>query len=135
MDQKNSAVEWFMEGCRCDLREPQSDKAIEAYKKSVVLDPTFTAAYVNLGFIYLQREDYEWALICLQRVTELEPSNPEAFNNLGYVYEKMGRLGSARQMYEQALSLNSGNIEAIFNLGHIAELEGDYHGLLPTHFR
>ena len=118
MNQKTSAREWFMKGCRDDLIGPQSYEAIEAYKRSIVLDPTFTASYVNLGFIYLQREDYEWALICLQRVTELEPSNPEAYNNLGYVYEKMGRLGSAKQIYERALALDKGNTEAVINLGY-----------------
>ena len=105
MDQKVSAREWFIKGCRYDLLDPQSDKAIEAYKKSIIFDPAFTAAYVNLGFIYLQREDYDWALICLRRVVELEPDNPEAYNNLGYVYEKMDRLGSARQMYENRFNI------------------------------
>ena len=128
MDQKNPAREWFMEGCRYDLLDPQSDKAIEAYKKSIILDPRFTDAYVNLGFIYLQREDYDWALICLERVAKLEPNNPEAYNNLGYVHERMGRLGRARQMYERALVLSPGNIEAMLNIGHIFELEGNYHG-------
>jgi tetratricopeptide (TPR) repeat protein len=51
-------------------------------------DDEYVDAYVNLGFIYLEKEEYEQALKCFMRVTELESDNPEAYNNLGYVYER-----------------------------------------------
>jgi Flp pilus assembly protein TadD len=108
MLKKRSAKDWFAEGYQYDVIQLNPQKAIEAYKESIKLDDRLTDAYVNLGFIYLQNEDYEEALRCFQRVVQLETHNPEAYNNLGYVYEKMKRLGSARQMYEKALALNRG---------------------------
>ena len=39
MNKKASARDWFMKGCRVDLLNPESDEAIDAYKKSIVLDP------------------------------------------------------------------------------------------------
>ena len=102
MAEEKTARDWFVEGCQHDQIEGLPERAMEAYKECLGLDNEYSDAHVNLGFIYLEKEEYDQALKCFTRVTELEPDNPEAFNNLGYVYEKMERLGSAKQMYERA---------------------------------
>jgi tetratricopeptide (TPR) repeat protein len=102
-DKRKSAKAWFIKGCWYDSDPSQIDNAIAAYRESIKIDNTFVDAYVNLGFVYLRKEEYEEALLCFQRVAELETGKPETYNNLGYVYEKMERFGSAKQMYERTL--------------------------------
>ena len=133
MGKKNTSREWFVKGCRYDTLEPDSDQAIEAYKKSINFDNKFTDAYVNLGFIYLKRKKYDDALKCFEKVVELEPNNPETCNNLGYVYERMERIGSAKQMYNHALEIDPGNAESMLNIAQVLELEGDYHGAVQQY--
>ena len=130
MAEEKPARDWFVEGCQLDQIEGLPERAMEAYKECLRLDDEYVDAYANLGFIYLEREEYEQALKCFTRVTELEPGSPEAFNDLGYVYEKMERLGSAKQMYERAREADPNDVEAYINIGHIADLHGDYEGAM-----
>jgi len=58
MNKKKSAQDWFAEGYEYDVIQLNPQKAIEAYKESIKLDNRLTNAYVNLGFIYLEKEDY-----------------------------------------------------------------------------
>ncbi len=133
VQQKKTARQWFEEGSACDAARGCSDKAIEAYKQSIHLDENLTDAHVNLGFAYLEKEEYEEALKCFSKVAELESENPESYNNLGYVYEKMDRLGAAKQMYERALQVRCDDVEALINIAHIADLQGDYQGALESY--
>jgi len=91
MDKHKLAIKWFDKGCYLDRHEPESDKAIEAYKKCIKYENSFVSAYINLGFIYIARDEYARAVKYFQWVLELEPNNAEALNNLGYAYEKMDR--------------------------------------------
>ncbi|MDD5245278.1 MAG: tetratricopeptide repeat protein, partial [Syntrophorhabdaceae bacterium] len=111
MAPKKTARQWFTEAYELNLLEPLSDKSIAAYKKSIQLDDQFTDAYVNLGFIFLNKNEYEKALKYFSKVVQLEPDSIEAYNNLGYVYEKMERFGSAKQMFQKALQLNPNDPE------------------------
>ena len=119
MDQNNLAQKWFKKGCHCDRDPEKARQAVAAFERCLRLDRTFVPAYVNLGFIHLEKEDFEGARDCFQKVIQLKPTDPEGYNNLGFVYEKMSLLGGAKQMYEQALHLEAENIEALINLAHV----------------
>ena len=127
MDKHKLAIKWFNEACKFDKLKPNSDKAIDAYKRSLKHDDQYTDSYINLGFIYVARDDFAEAAKYFQKALELEPDNHEAINNLGYVYEKMGRFGSAKGIYERALKLHPENVETIINIGKVLELEGNFH--------
>ena len=115
------ARDWFDEGCKYDSSK-EADKAIEAYRQAIRLDEKMTDAHVNLGFIFLDRTEYEEAVRCFGKVVELESANPEAYNNLGYVYEK-------------ALEVGKNDVEALINLAHIADLQGNYQAAVERYER
>jgi tetratricopeptide (TPR) repeat protein len=135
MSTKRSAMDWFLEGYRLDTEDTFTGEAVDAYKKALKLDGNLTDAYVNLGFVYLRREEYEKARKCFSEVLDREPRNPVACNNLGYVYEKMERFGTAKRLYEKALQLNPGDAEAYINIGNIADLQGDYSAAIEQYKR
>ena len=116
-----------------DVHLKDYELVINHYRKFIAENVDCADAYVNLGFIYLDKEDYDEALRCFQKIVELEPDHPEAHNNLGYVYEKMDMFDSAKKCYEQALALNDNDIEAFINIAHIMELQGDYFGAVKQY--
>ena len=59
---KKTAQQWFLEAYHLHLLEQSVDEAIKAYKKCIQFDPQYTDAYVNLGLIYIKKEEYEKAL-------------------------------------------------------------------------
>ena len=87
-----------------------------------------TESYINLGFVYIARNDYADAVRYFQKALESEPGNHDAINSLGYVYEKMGRFGSAKRIYEQALILHPENVETIINEDKFKDLYDDDNG-------
>ena len=85
MSVKKAAQQWFLEAYNLHLLEQSIDQAIKAYKKCIQLDPGYTDAYVNLGLICIQKEEYEKSLNFFAKAVHLEPDNIEAYNNLGYL--------------------------------------------------
>jgi len=96
-----------------DVHLKDYELIVRHYNRIIEKDENFADAYVNLGFIYLDKEDFDEALKCFTKIAELELDNPEAYNNLGYIYERMDMFDSAKKSYERALKLNPDDIEAI----------------------
>jgi tetratricopeptide (TPR) repeat protein len=62
------------------------EDAVAAYKKAVELDPTYQAAYVNLGDAYYQNQQLDLAIEAYQQALELNPDDAEVVYNLGATY-------------------------------------------------
>jgi len=65
------------------------DKAINAYKKSIEMDPTFGQAYCNLGCVLYQSGKYESAILILKKSLDYMVTPEEkslSWNRLGDVY-------------------------------------------------
>ena len=75
-------------------RRDQLKKALDAYMKSLKLDPGYAGAHNGIGIVYAKRgfmEDAEWYF---RRALVLEPGQPEATGNLNMILDKQngGRL-------------------------------------------
>ncbi len=117
------------------LRERQQryDDAAQAFQHALELDPTFTAAQVNLGLLALSRRQVQAAR---QFFTAAGPSSSQALNGLGVLNWFEGRMDDARQAFEQALAIDRNNAPAAFNLalyltsiGHNEEARYQLSGL------
>jgi tetratricopeptide (TPR) repeat protein len=81
------------------------DKAINAYKKSIEMDPCFGQAYCNLGCILYQSGKYESAVLILKKSLDymLTPEEKSlAWNRLGDVYRRLRDYGNAMAAYQKA---------------------------------
>jgi len=113
-----------------------TDKAMEYYKKAIELKPDYTAAYIHMGYIHYEKQDYEKAIENSKKVIELEPSNAEAYLNIAASMEKMHNCRSRDEWqdicnkeieyYKKGAELKPQSATAYFNLGLLYEQKGDY---------
>jgi tetratricopeptide (TPR) repeat protein len=79
------------------------DKAIEAYKKILVINPRYGEALFNLGLIYLENDDLVKAKEHFNIVIQEAPNFYKAYYYRGFVSEKEGDKLAALKDYKQSL--------------------------------
>ena len=87
---------------RALVKTGRDDEAITAFETTVKLNPGYSYAYDNLGWIYLRLSDYETSLDYLNRSLDLKPENGWAYYNRGRIYFQMGQRKKAFQDTETA---------------------------------
>jgi len=98
----------------------EPDKAIEIYNNILAIEPQFTFALYNLGYIYLVYfKEYETAAGYFTQAVELDPNNYEAYYNRGYCYELLGNKSEARIEYQKSLELKPNYELAIKGLNRL----------------
>jgi tetratricopeptide (TPR) repeat protein len=68
-----------------------SDLAIKDYETILELVPEFLSTNLNIGYIYLQRKDYEKAIQYLTQAIENSPSKKEAYEYRSQAYKASGK--------------------------------------------
>ena len=94
-------------------------KAVEPYRRAIVLAPDKTQAYNNLGVVYKELGRNEEALFAYQKVLELNPNDSAALNNLGNLRRNMGDTTGAIAALKCSITLNPNYADAYSNLGAI----------------
>ncbi|CAL4959890.1 unnamed protein product [Urochloa decumbens] len=94
---------WSNLGIALQLSDDPSSETV--YKRALVLSSTqqLHAIFSNLGILYRQHRNYEFARKMLLRSLELCPGYAPANNNLGLVFVAEGRWEDARSCFEKAL--------------------------------
>ena len=64
--------------------EEDSSKAFELYSKAIELNPNFSEAFTNRGFIKHDKGDYAGAIDDYARAIEVDSDNETAYNNMAY---------------------------------------------------
>lgn len=110
---------WYNLGL--DLEDVEPERAPEAYRKALELDPDNADAHVNLGRLYQLAGDLRSARRHYQRALEIAGAHPLAAYNLGTVFDELDELGRAAECYLLAADVP----DAHYNLARIRELQGD----------
>lgn len=111
-----TASEFFARGVGLEEDPGAQAEAIEAYNKCVELDPTHAAAYINLGTLYYNRQDYLLAERYYRKAIEVDPRYALAYFDLGNVLDETGRLEDAVHAYKSAIALAPTYADAHYNL-------------------
>lgn len=82
----------------------EADRAIDAYRTALDLDPTEISGYVSLREEYLQQANPEENLELLQLGTRANPDEPNLLLSLGDQFQQYGDLEAAHEAYQRALS-------------------------------
>jgi tetratricopeptide (TPR) repeat protein len=79
-------------------------RAIANYNRAIALGSN-SAAYSNLGILYLGEGRYPEAASAFERAASLDPRSPVKQANLGDIYRRVGREKDAIQSYTRARDL------------------------------
>jgi serine/threonine protein kinase/tetratricopeptide (TPR) repeat protein len=102
----------------------KNDEAFREYQKAVELDPKLDKAWQQLGFLYVERMDYQNAENALQRATQLAPGDPAGWEGLGQTYTIVKEPDKAEAAYRRLLELEPSNLAGLYNLGAIYLAKG-----------
>ena len=102
----------------------QFDRAEEAYREVLALDPDYRGVWYNLGNNAYRQQDYQQAVTFYRKAQGQHPS-AEALVSLGWTYVAQSKTDSARLAYEKALSVDSSYALAYARLGQWYEDQGE----------
>ncbi len=98
------------------LQNNMIDDAIKQFKKAIEFDPSYAAAYNNLGLTYLKIGDYSEAINTYERIINRNGQYTDMFNNYGLALLMDDRIADAQEQFKRALRLNRNYLEAHYNM-------------------
>src|SRR2546430_2544196 len=110
------AETWFERASEWDADPAQWEDAIAAYRRVVAIDPTYAAAWNNLGLLLHRMGRLDEAGKAYESALDQDGTCCEAVYNLGSLAEDRGDLDDAVRCYRQALDLSPDYADAHFNL-------------------
>jgi len=110
------AERWFERASELDADPARWEEAIDAYRRVVAVDPTYAAAWNNLGLLLHRMGRYDEARRAYEAAREHDAECCEAAYNLGSLSEDRGDLEEAVRCYRAALELSPDYADAHFNL-------------------
>ena len=108
------------------LRAGNLEGAVESFRRALVLDPSSSEAYNNLGSVFASLRDWKTALIFTRAAVELNPTSAEIHSNLAHLHLKQNRIEAAIESYSQAAALAPEEPRYANSLGHALLLSGQY---------
>jgi len=112
----DQAETWFERASEWDGDPAQWEDAIDAYRRVVSIDPTYAAAWNNLGLLLHRMGRYDEAGTAYHSALDQDPRCCEAAYNLGSLHEDRGLVEDAIVDYRKALELSPDYADAHFNL-------------------
>ena len=119
-----SADDWFEEGLKYDSNEHTFELAVRAYHAALKLNPNFSDAYVNLGTIHYNRQEFGEAERCFRSALTGNRHHAKAYFNLGNVLDESNRTEEAVECFEKSLEVDSHFPDAHYNLAAAYEQLG-----------
>ena len=110
------AETWFERASEWDGDPAQWEDAIDAYRRVVSIDPTYAAAWNNLGLLLHRMGRYDEAGEAYLSALAQDPQCCEAAYNVGSLHEDRGEIEEAIADYRKALELSPDYADAHFNL-------------------
>ena len=110
------AERWFERASEWEADPAQWDEAVDAYRRVVAIDPTYAAAWNNLGLLLHRLGRYEDARRAYLAALEQDGTLCEAAYNLGSLCEDLSDVEQAIRYYRMALELSPDYADAHFNL-------------------
>lgn len=117
-----TADEWF--DLALDLEPVATDRATDAYRRVLTLNPGHVRAHLNRGRLKHEAGEVESAEAHYRQALAADPDSPTAAFNLGVALEDLGRVDEAIQAYERALRSEPDLASAHYNLSRLHEAEG-----------
>ncbi len=100
------------------------EKAIEAYKQAIRLNPDFAEVHLKLGNAYRKLKRYKKAVESYKNAIRLNPDDANAHHGLGLSFSDQGRFREAEAAFKQTIRLNPDHVNAHLLLGVVYGEQG-----------
>jgi cytochrome c-type biogenesis protein CcmH/NrfG len=77
-----------------------------ALEKETRQNPANLAAWIELGNLYFDTDQYEKSIQAYRKAIELKPDNADIWTDMGVMYRKAGRSDEAVKAFDHAISVN-----------------------------
>jgi tetratricopeptide (TPR) repeat protein len=121
------AEAWFERANEKEGDPAQWDEAVDAYRRVVAIDPTYAAAWNNLGLLLHRMGRYDEATQAYRAALAQDEHCYQAAYNLGSLCEDRGECELAIRHYRLALELAPDYADAHFNLAAALSRAGRGH--------
>jgi tetratricopeptide (TPR) repeat protein len=89
------------------IRTGQYQQAQQALTRAISLDVSSTGPFIQMGKVFLRRNDPQSAAIYLQHAAKMDPGNYMTHTLLGQAYRAMGREEDARHELDMASQIHA----------------------------
>ncbi|MEM6600836.1 MAG: tetratricopeptide repeat protein, partial [Verrucomicrobiota bacterium] len=120
-DLDSAVVEWAFNAAVTWEKLENMDKAQEAYRRAISLDPDHMGAHTNLALIMIHRGEVKEARTLMDQMVERHPDSSSGWFALGCVCEQQEDMDAAVDAYRESLKLNPEKKEARKNLDAIID--------------
>jgi tetratricopeptide (TPR) repeat protein len=118
-ERKAGALAHFVEGMVFE-ENGEMDKALEAYRKVLNVDPGQSELASRVAALLIQQEDFPQAIDVLKDAIKANPNDAEPYHQLAYIYAKyLKKTDQAVDYANRAIALNPRDIEAYQRLCEI----------------
>ena len=93
------------------------DGMLAALEAEVKRNPANTAAWVQLGHLYFDRDEHKKAIFAYEKSLELDPENTNVITDLGIMYRRSGNPKRAVELFDRVIALDPQQQNARFNKG------------------
>lgn len=115
-EKKAEAERWFQRGLELEQSGSPAEEVIDAYRKSLELDPRSAGALVNLGTIHFNSREWKKAEQYYVQALEADPEYSLAHFDLANLYDERGDRKKAVEHYNAALRISPHYADAHYNL-------------------
>jgi tetratricopeptide (TPR) repeat protein len=116
------AEDWYELGCELETASPE--KARDAYRRAIELDPDHADAHTNLGRLLHEAGQVAAAEGHYRRALAARPGDVTAEFNLAVAFEDEGRTEDALAAYQRVLAEDPRYADAHYNLARLYEHMG-----------
>ena len=110
------AETWFERASEKEGDPAHWEEAVDAYRRVVAIDPTYAAAWNNLGLLLHRMGQYDEAQVAYATALQQDERCCQAAYNLGSLHEDRGQIELSIRHYRLALELSPDYADAHFNL-------------------
>lgn len=129
LESKEAKTESSLDLWRLKARDAYYQKkwqdTIDAYRKTLELDPDWPEAYAAIGEGLFSLNRSEESMTTLEKAASLEPENEVPHALLGKLYQDAGKQDKAIREFETAHRLMPNDREVVYRLYRIYSLKGD----------
>jgi len=111
------------------------DKAIEAYKNTLLFNPNYADAYFNMGIAFKEQGKLAETIEAYKKALALKPDYAKVYYNLGLALKDQGKLDDAIEVYEKAISIKPDYADAYNNMGVAFKEKGKLTEAIQAYYK